>query len=281
MIMRLKNILFNCRNITLFVITGFAPGSCMHVNSAEDGSYTEPGSQEEVKPFTSGNRKNLLLESTFEGKTYLAGWYNQQHCCNYSVSQITTARTGSGAIKFDLKKTDEKVSGSVRSEISRDPEPLNCERWYGVSFYLDNYGFDGGAETILQWHHTAHISSGSPPLGLQVTNGKLVVVTSMNDNNNYDGDLGEATQHKWIDIVMHIKWTDSATGFIEVWRDGVKKLSRKDVVTNASESYVKLGINKWSWMPGETSTQKHRVLYADEFRIGNEMADYDDVKPGN
>jgi len=281
MIMRLKNILSICRNITLFILAVIGCESCMHGQAAEDGSYTKPDSQEDVVPFTSGKRKNLLLESTFEGKAYLTGWYNQQHCCDYSVSQVTTARTGSGAVKFDLKSRDEKVSGSVRSEISRDPEPLNCERWYGVSFYLDNYGFDGGAETILQWHHTDHISSGSPPLGLQVTNGKLVIVTSLNDNNNYDGDLGDATEKKWIDIVIHIKWTDSSNGFIEVWRDGVKKLSRKDVVTNLSASYVKLGINKWSWMPGETSTQKHRVLFADEFRIANEDATYEDVKPGN
>jgi len=281
MIMRLKNIISRHGIVTLLIVISLGTQRCMHGQAAEDGSFTQPDSQPEAKPFDSGNRKNLLFESTFEGKAYLAGWYNQQHCCDSSVSQINIARTGSGAVRFDLKRGDKVVSGSIRSEVGRDPEPLKCERWYGVSFYLDNYAFDGGAETILQWHHTAHIGSGSPPLGLQVTNGKLVVVSSIDDNNNYDGDLGEATEHKWIDIVMHVKWSDTNDGFIEVWRDGAKKLSRHDVVTNTSPSYVKLGINKWSWMPGAVSTQKHRVLYADEFRIGDENASYDDVKPGN
>src|SRR5215510_10312820 len=116
MIMRMKNMLLVGKTFGLLVLMSIGNESCTHGQAAEDGSYTKPGSQKEAKPFTSGNRKNLLLECTFEGKPYLAGWYNQQHCCTYSVSQIPKARTGSGAVKFDLKNSDERVSGSVRSE---------------------------------------------------------------------------------------------------------------------------------------------------------------------
>lgn len=222
----------------------------------------------------------LILESTFESSNFLAGWTNMQHCCDYSVTASSkVARSGGKSIKFDLYKTDAIVSSSKRSEVTRDIEAETVERWYGGSFYLEDYAKDAGMESIIQWHD---VDGTTPPLSLQIGNGKLMVVQSFANTGLSSTDLGTATTGKWTDIVFHVKWSASSNGVLEVWKDGVKVVSKTNVRTNSKGgNYLKLGINKWSWAPGGgTSTATHRSLYWDEFRIGNEKASYDIVKPG-
>src|ERR1700754_2011978 len=73
-----------------------------------------------------GQRQNLIIETTFEGTNYLAGWGNYQHCCDYSAQQSTErVKAGSNAFRIEVRKNDEQVSGSIRSEITQDIDPLN------------------------------------------------------------------------------------------------------------------------------------------------------------
>ena len=41
--------------------------------------------------------------------------------------------------------------------------------------------------------------------------------------------------------------------------------------------YLKFGVNKWGW--GTSASQK--VIYYDEFRVGNAKSIYDEVRPGS
>lgn len=232
--------------------------------------------------FNEGNRQHLLFSSGFEDSNYLKGWQNRQHCCGYSISSSPQSRAGNQSVRFELKRSDPQVSGSVRSEINLEAEPdTRAERWYGVSFFLEEYESDNGSESILQWHHTNHISSGSPPLAIWVNDGKLLLVHQEREGVNSYEDLGAATTGRWIDIVFHIKWTDQADGFIQAWKNGSLAFNKAGIRTNFSPNYVKLGINKWSWAPGGgSSSSTRRVMYADEFRVGNEKARYEDVQPG-
>jgi len=91
-----------------------------------------------------GVRQNLISQTTFEGANYLSGWYNNQHCCSYSVQQSTEQiKAGSNSLRFEIKSTDPPTSGAIRSEIGLDSDPLNDDRWYGFSVYLKDWLDDG------------------------------------------------------------------------------------------------------------------------------------------
>lgn len=227
-----------------------------------------------------GTRANLILDNNFEdGKLTGFTLVNGQYCCNYSLN-VTKSPDGVGnSVKFDLRSTDAIVSSSKRSEmqLSGADAPETSERWYGLSYWLDKYDADEGAESILQWHDQ---DGTTPPLSIQVQSGRMRIMQSFTSG-NIPTDIGTTVTGKWINIVIHVKWSNSANGLLEVWKDGTKLFSKVNVRTNSKGgSYMKIGINKWSWAPGGgSSTATQRIFYIDNFRIGNELAKYTDVAP--
>jgi hypothetical protein len=247
---------------------------------------TDTGTVSDATPSPDGAgpyvRKNLMLESTFEPQDFLAGWDNLQHCCAYSLTQSTDrARQGTHSIKIDLRSTDAIVSSSVRSELTQkqDDSAETMERWYGMSYWLDNHASDTGGESILQWHDT---DGTCPPLSIQIYGTQMLLTQCINGGNTTN-DIGQVASNVWIDIVMHVKWSAGQTGALELWRDGKKLVDKTGIRTNSTGgSYIKVGMNKWSWAPnGGASNQTQRLFYIDEVRIGSEKATYADVKPGD
>jgi hypothetical protein len=226
-------------------------------------------------------RQNLLLEATFEGNNAFVGFSlaGHQYCCSYSITQVINPEGPGKVLKYDLRRTDTIVSSSVRAEIELQgtDAPENSERWYGLQYYLQNYGADPGAESLLQWHD---INGTCPPLSLQVQSGRLRIQQCIN-NANTSNDLGPVVSNAWLSIVMHVKWTSGNTGIIQVWRDGQLMVNKSNIRTNSTGgSYFKFGINKWSWAPGGgSSNQSQRIFYVDNFRMGNDNAMYQDVSP--
>lgn len=236
-----------------------------------------------VDPPPTGTRANLIFENSFEGSPFTGfTTANHQYCCDYSITHVAAPDGIGKALKYDLRKSDPTVSSSKRAEIQlAGPSGANTldgmERWYGLRYWLQTYTIDEGAESILQWHDT---DGSNPPLSIQVQGGRLRLTQSFRSGNTHT-DLGPATTGKWINIVLHVKWSNDNTGLIECWYDGVKKVAKTNIRTNsAGGSYMKIGINKWSWAPnGGTSTATQRVFYIDDFRYGTEKATYKDVAP--
>jgi hypothetical protein len=227
-------------------------------------------------------RQNLLLEATFDGTNPFAGFTlaNEQYCCSYSINQVANPQGPGQVIKYDLRSTDPIVSSSLRAEIQLQgtDAPESSERWYGLQYYLQNYGADPGPESIMQWHD---IDGSCPPLSLQVAGGRLRI-TQCIDNGNTHNDLGPVVSNTWFSIVARIKWASTNTGIIQVWRDGQRLVNKSNIRTNSTGgSYFKLGINKWSWAPPlvGSSNQTERIFYIDNFRMGNQNAFYNDVAP--
>jgi hypothetical protein len=224
-------------------------------------------------------RQNLLLESTFEGANYLSGWYNTQHCCTYSVQQTAEqVKAGSNALRMEVRSTDAQTSGSIRSEITLDSDPLNQDRWYGFSLYLKDWVDDDAGEVVYQWHPDN--SNGSAAMALLTNGGRFTYVTNNNgttSNNTYT-DLGPVISNRWVDFVIHIRWATDSTGLLQVWMNGNQLINRSAVKTAALTSYFKLGIDKFGWL-SQASPVTQRVSYYDEVRIGNASATYNDVAP--
>lgn len=235
-----------------------------------------------VIPPATGTRNNLLLENTFDdGKLTGFTLVNEQYCipCGYALNVVTSPDGKGKSVKYDLKSTDPIVSSSKRSEmqLSGADAPETSERWYGLKYWLEKYDADNGRESILQWHDQ---DGTTPPLSLQVGSGTFTIMQSFTSG-NIPTDIGSTVTGKWISIVIHVKWTTGNTGLLEVWKDGNKVVNKVNVRTNSKGgSYMKIGINKWSWAPGGgSSTATERIFYIDDFRMGNEKATYNDVAP--
>jgi hypothetical protein len=228
------------------------------------------------KKFT---REHLLVESFFEGSDPFDGWENNQHCCDYSLTQSTKAAEGTGSLRLEVRSADPQVSGSIRSELVQPPEKEGAERWYGFKMYLENWTDDQAREHVLQWH--PEDPSGSAVGSLFTSGGRYEFVTTHFSGTNGNGysDLGPIINNQWVSWVMHIKWASSRTGIIQIWQNGKLVLDIKNTRTSPDMgSYFKLGINKFGWGIDPSATTQ-RVLYFDEVRIGNDLASYDDVKP--
>ncbi len=244
-----------------------------------------------VTPPTTITRQNLIIESTFESATPFAGWHYTQFCCSYSITASTEkARTGTKSMRIELNKTDATVAASKRAEINENTsEPLNAERWIGASYYFPaaTYAPDKDAELIMQFHTDA--PTGSPPFSLNTINGTFYVDQAIDPAGGATADnkyfkqttIGNIAYDKWTDIVVHYKQRTDATGVIEVWINGNKVYTNNGPNNFNFGNYLKVGINKWTWMLGASwgGNQIRRVFYIDDLRFGNEKATFNDVAP--
>ena len=124
----------------------------------------------------------------------------------------------------------------------RDPRPP-IERWYGFSCYFpsattlpDNEGF-----LFMQMHGTPDHELREPwrqPLAsLNVHRGELSFqytydleqVSPKNTNltkNRKSFDLGTLPRDRWVDFVMHMKYSLTEDGIVGLWMDGAKVVSQ-------------------------------------------------------
>jgi hypothetical protein len=237
-------------------------------------------------------RPNLILENTFDEANPWVGFTlaNKQYvpvsASDDRPQNITVANAPDGkgkALKYVLNYNDPVISGSVRAEIqpAGSDNPEESERWYGLKYWLEKFDTDDGRESILQWHD---VDGTTPPLSIQAGSGSFTIMQSFSENGqnvNYPTELKTYETGKWISFVIHVKWTTAKTGVLQVWRDGKLVVDKHNVQTNSKGgSYMKVGINKWSWAPGGgTSTSTQRIFYIDNVRIGDERATYKDVAP--
>ena len=238
-----------------------------------------------------GTRKNLMFNFTTEASNALSlfsytsalNYGSLQKTASYSVQKTSAyARFGSYSTRYELRKTDPLVGSGKRSEALRysKSEPVvKVERWYAASYYLpSDYVPDAAPECITQWH----TNIGSPPLAIWTQNGQLYVTRF----GNKLFSLGAYTKNQWFDLVLHVKWSTTSDGLIEVWKNGAKVFTYNgaNILTNATYgAYMRTGLYKWPWNPTSkiVSSTTQRVLYVDEVRIGNASATYYDVAPGN
>ncbi|MGI6454067.1 MAG: polysaccharide lyase [bacterium] len=240
----------------------------------------------------------LIFTGDFESGD-LSGW-NRETCCDHSVNVVQEpVRAGKYAVRVEVRRDDPDVSSSKRSEIKQPREPqVKCERWYGFSIYLpEDYIQDHLPEIVTQWHGSPDMDDGevwrSPPLALITQNGNWrinwrwdadkIMKSNRSDGNEYQ-DIGPYEKGKWTDWVFHVKWSWEDDGLIEVWKDGEKVMDYHgpSAYNDDHGVYFKTGVYKWVWKrssENNPSTTDVRVIYLDEYRFGNEHANYDMVAP--
>jgi hypothetical protein len=278
--------------ILLFSSSAFSQN--YHYALGEKQSQTTP----EPPPPTPEERNtdNLILVETFENPDLnndpQASDFYLEHAGdrNFKLEKNIT-RQGSTAARFEINKSDDKIWGGHRTEMSQAQNTARAEGWYGFSQYFpDSYVSGSTGEVIGQWHDQAdegeHVDR-SPSNTLLTGDGRIKWMARWDadkimDSGFSDGleyiDLGPIPKNKWIDWVIHIKYSHTNAGILEVWMNGEKVIERVNMPNSYNDDaypYFKFGVYKWNW--GATS---QKVIYYDEVRVGNENSSYDEVKPG-
>lgn len=246
-------------------------------------------------------RNNISFEATFENQNFVSDFDSVSQCHNSISSDTAIKKYGNRSVRFSIDAIDTNQCANLRSQIMKDGGTSNYIAWYGFSVYFtDSYpnNYDG-VESFFQVYRKDE-NDFMPPLTLNYygfadsVNGwprgnYLTVVQSlvspdstksMSPYTEYHYPLDTIKFNKWNDFVIKVKWSNDTTGYIKVWMND-RLVYIYSGVNNYTPNYLRLGLDKMDWRKNwKVSTTGSRVMYMDEFRIGNQSASYIDVFPG-
>jgi hypothetical protein len=221
---------------------------------------------------------------------------NMQHSTDGGTNTLTSSmrRAGTNGFKHEI------VNGGKRAEFEDARVSLGGTYWYGWSFYHPSSpGVASGGWTIInQWFIGNRPSTDWPcggaghKLGVEnqgagyklkfdmqysTSGGSAITCTK------YDLATFDEIKDKWVDVVMQAKWTANTDGFIKLWiRIGgdsgtwVQKIN----YTGRSQADGSYGpYFKWGAYT-ETIANGPRVVYTDEYRLGDSNSNFNEVAPG-
>lgn len=165
------------------------------------------------------------------------------------------------------------------------------DAWYGISLYVgDDWDFDDVADDrgqfttllSLRWADISHRDNG-PGGGIKMarvpgdSRPHFVAERETRGWSFRDGaekdqiDIGPVEKNRWIDFVVHIRWSASSRGGIrEYWRDG-ELMGRSTNQNMGTDSRV---IHRMGLYQG-TAVDQRRTIYWDNHRIGRSYAEVD------
>jgi hypothetical protein len=259
-------------------------------------------------------KANLQFLGQFDGSAPFRRWATKPDAIKYSyMAAPSTAhvRECGSSVRMEVRRADEPNGTAYRTEINLNSDSTNggvpvpagrsvagalgSEVWMGWSIYVPSdfvFETDGDTqETVTQIKSNDCAHGRSPPWELQIERDHFRVYTRY-------GAPGSLVQYvapikplirkgAWHDFVLHIKWSNTGTGILEMWLNGSKFVDRHNVDTIWKDCTAivraKMGIYKWSWdgvQSGGPSNVTTRVLYFDAVRVTDGAhGSYDMVAP--
>jgi len=186
---------------------------------------------------------------------------------------------GIKSARFEIREDQPLVASGKRSEITiiKDAdEGMQKEMWYSfaVMFPASGYEYDREREVINQW-----FQDGSPATSLRTQKDRILLETGNTKDTRKQYDIGLIAKNKWHQVVMHFVHSYGSDGLIELWYDGVKKLTIRG--GNMYDDILpkwKVGLYKSAFKNGTSDVSK-RVIYFDNIKVGNKYANYDLMRP--
>lgn len=224
----------------------------------------------------------LLTVSDFEkgGLTPL----NLQQGRDEALALVTSpVRAGKYAAKTWLRASDPEANGGQRAEFSDGKKITKIEMekdyWYGLSIYVPE-DFVAPTKTnavLFQWH--TQQGGPSPVLSIRVKGDEWLVWgnASPTEKRRSLAKL-PLVKGKWVDWVVHVKWSAKPEGFWTLWKDGVEVVNERNIVTQYPEElgpYAKFG-----QYHSVDETEQNTVFF-DEYRVAGPGGSYELVAPPN
>lgn len=221
-------------------------------------------------------RQQLLACADFE--TGDLTQLKRQQAKEDSITLVTTpVRAGKYAARMLLRATDPEVAKGKRAEfIDRTARiQMDQDYWYGLSLFVPGeFATPQATNAVLfQWH--TQQGGPSPVLALRVQKDHWLITTSVTGKQRTLVTV-PLTKDLWTDWVVHVRWASGPTGYWTIWKDGVKIVDEKDVVTQLPEEagpYAKFG----QYHSVEEAEQN--VIFVDEYRVAGSQGSYELVAP--
>ena len=201
--------------------------------------------------------------------------------------QISTdyARSGSRSCRFEVRASDPKIGGGVRSEQKTDfifDQTQGDVAWVGYSIYYPNSMVNTPQEEMIgQFMQTDYNNNYSPAVGFK-NDGDFMIrayVRAGNVNTLTNLPAFSFPKGQWVDFVWTVKFSLTGNGYIKCWCNGVQKLNY-----TGSVGYPGGKANfKWGLYPGwktGPNGQSPRIVYWDEMKVMRNNGSYALVSPG-
>jgi hypothetical protein len=252
-----------------------------------------------LSPASSGQGTPLILTGDLESGDFKQ--FHGREAADHELKIVTSpVRAGKYAARVEVNKQEYNVGGGrFRAEVTHNGAGganQEKERWFGFSVYLPDdwktISFPG-SDILFQIHERPDKGEDwrSPPLALRVAADKMEWTIRWDSKALSEGNKAEGTatvysgplvKGKWVDWVVHVRWSYRQDGLVEVWRDGKKEASHQgpNCYNDQREMYLKIG-NYHTGSRGKLWPEglEQRVSYFDEVRMGGPQATYADVAP--
>jgi hypothetical protein len=197
----------------------------------------------------------------------------------------TPRRAGTHAFKHVINNDTERaeIGGLTDGRVGS-----GSTHWYGFSFmHMSEPAIPSGDFTILMQHFQGDRSASAWPCGggghkltlapdkqlqyhLQYQSGGSIKCERFNLT-NFD-----QIKDKWVDVVIHVKWTAQGNGFFKLWiRIGGDSGTWSQKI-NYTGATMASGEGPYVGNPNSGS----RLVYTDEYRFADADSTFDDVAPG-
>ena len=247
----------------------------------------------------------VILDNGFEGGQGV-DWSNEGNTVFWqrpaNVSLVNDSREGNKSVRFLPNTSTRPESRFKRSEFT-----VNGGRAYGQGRFIWGEEYWNGFSLkinkevegfgIIYQHHSAS-AWGANGMAFKMKGDELNVYTATNSNKVFTVPTGSSAlwgleiaaqatieYGKWHDFVIHFKTTTDDTGYIEVWMNGEKIVSKLNTPTmylydmNGEEKAPHNDL-KFGMYNGRVENRKGEILF-DAFRIGKgSSVTYSDVAPG-
>ncbi|KJH70052.1 polysaccharide lyase [Aliterella atlantica] len=214
-----------------------------------------------------------------------------ENVSTFEGNSIHPVRSGQKAFRHTVNRCGE------RSEFRMKKTKIGETYWYGWSMYIptDWGSSDPGFDILTQWATYPTKRNGNFTCGANgsyiTRNGNNVVFKFQHKGDSEDiqcdrYNLAKISdiRGKWVDFVMHVKWTGNKDGFLKLWtRTGGDEYSQD--VDYKGRTYwndegegpnFKMGLYK-----GDPNFKgpAPRQLYTDEYRMGDAGSSFEEVAP--
>ncbi|WNG30352.1 carbohydrate-binding protein [Cystobacter fuscus] len=174
---------------------------------------------------------------------------------------------GRYALKATVRQGDDPIdsSGNRNELVYMGQEKEGSEYYYRwqVMFPTDYPSVDAW-QVFTQWHHSG--CCGSPPVEFFVK-GEEMRLTLADSATPWKTKLVRGV---WQDFIFHVKWSsDASVGFVELWLNGQRVLSKYKYATlyEGDGVYLKLGLYR------SDTVKPVGVVYHDGYTQATQLAD--------
>lgn len=179
-------------------------------------------------------------------------------------------RDGRFAARFDVQPGDYPAgSTGERAELfveTADKDGTECYYAWSTLFPTDFVSDPVWKQMFVQWHGPG---SSAASVSFQVSRKRIVarVGSPYTPTDWAQYDLGPLTLGSWQDFIFHVRWGNSSSGFVEIWRNGKLVVPRRyhQNVAPGTGNYLKLGYYR---DPSAHPT----VIYEDGMRRASSLA---------